>query len=629
MYTVDVDREVDSDFFNVSGTVTITNNNPSVTAVIADADDEVWDGSMIDSYDFGGGSVAAGGHVDLPYVFDPFAGEEDGEYTNKALVDLQNRFWDLDTTTDNIGTTEFTDEEDFDFTGDPDSLVDESVLVTDLETPDAGLSIEDGPAYSEAYPFNATGDDTFYIWKNVSASAVGEYNLTDTATADGSDGGQWMSDEKVLTFNFWDITVEKTAEPWWLRAYNWTIEKSVDPTELELSHDGGKANLTYTIDITKYADYDEFAVSGIVNITNNNPYVTAVIAPDVMDKVFNGTEVLGSDNLGSGTIPAGQFEDLDYDIDLDAVPGITYTNKAFVNLTNHEWLLDSSMNEIGLTEFTDEEDFSFTEVNATLDNTANVTEVELVPPEFNATLFWGADGAPPWYVNASKTIVFIKQITEVNGTACNWYDLPNTVTLTEEDTGTIREDDALVEIHVVGETRTQGYWRTHFNTTTEVFDDLTNYGADPIVLGEGDDNITISSYCELFGAFWSNNAFKTDGIKRNSVDQARIILVKQLLAGILNAHAFNWTAESLPTVPMDAPYVDYRGMNIIDAGHKAYSSNSKNEITYIASLIDDWNNSGSNLPFPDDFPYYLGRARPDLAQGVACLGYWDDPSPWN
>jgi hypothetical protein len=292
------------------------------------------------------------------------------------------------------------------------------------------------------------------------------------------------------------------------------------------------------------------------------------------------------------------------------------------------WLLDTSKNEIGLTEFTDEEDFSFTEVNATVDDTANVTEVETVPPEFNATLYWGADGAPPWEVDASKTIVFTKEITEVNGTVCNWYDLPNTVTLTEEDTGTIREDDALVEIHVVGETRTQGYWRTHYNTTTEVFDNLTDSGSEPIVIGEGDDNITISSYCQLFGAFWSSNSHDSNGIKRDSLDQARIILLKQLLAGILNEHAFNWTTESLPTVPMDAPHVDYRGLNLIEAGHKAYSSDVRGEITYIASLLDDWNNSGSNLPFPPEFPYYLGPARPDLAQEYACPGYWDDPSPW-
>jgi hypothetical protein len=432
-----------------------------------------------------------------------------------------------------------------------------------------------------------------------------------------------MSDEMVLTFNFWNITVEKTAEPWWLRAYNWTIEKSVEPTELELSHDGGKANVTYTIEITKVIDYDEFAVNGTVTITNNNPSVTALIAPTVLDKVFNGTELLGSDDLGYGSVSS--WIELEYEIPFDAVPGITYTNKAFANLTNHVWLLNGSMIEIGLTEFTDEEDFSFTEINVTLDDAANVTEVELVPPEFNATLFWGADGAPPWYVNDSKTIVFIKQITEVNGTVCNWYDLPNTVTLTEEDSGTIREDDALVQIHVVGETRTQGYWRTHYNTTIEVFDALGG----SIIIGEAGDTKTIDEYCELFGAFWASNSHMTDGNKRDGLDQARIILVKQLLAGILNAHAFNWPEDSVPTVPMDSPHVDYRGMSLIDAGHKAYNSDVKGEITYIASLLDDWNNSGDDLPFPNDFPYYLGRARPDLAQGVACLGYWDDPSPWN
>jgi hypothetical protein len=451
-YTIDVYKYVDTDTFSVSGTVTIVNNNPDKDAEVYVVD-KVYDGAVVvASQDLGSHTIAAGGSLTLPYDI-TFAAEEGVEYTNKAHVTLNNYHWDyMGSAIELIGSTEFAGSAVFTYVV-PDVNINDSVDVTDVQTIPAGLEL-----VSSDYPpggWTTSADATFVVNKVVKAVELGTWVLSDTAYAAG-DTETWDSGEKTLTFDVHDITVSKDAYPWWEREYDWAVDKSVSPTELTLLK-GETGSVTYTITVTKYVAADRYKVYGTVTIVNNNPSESAVVhATDVVQ--LDGT-VVASQDLGTHTIgPLGTLE-LPYEIDLPDAGA--YTNWAYVDLENNLWKLDASKDYLYDTKFAGSAPFAFTEPTSYVDDTATVDEVETVPPEFSAVVDWGAYGAPPWYFSDSGSIVFTKHITEVSAQGCNWYDLPNTVTLTEDDTGQVRQDSALVQIHVVYLAGTIGYWRNH------------------------------------------------------------------------------------------------------------------------------------------------------------------------
>jgi len=88
-----------------------------------------------------------------------------------------------------------------------------------------------------------------------------------------------------------------------------------------------------------------------------------------------------------------------------------------------------------------------------------------------------------------------------------------------------------------GATRTQGFWQTHADYAAHVFDEhLGGY----IDLGWTDINDTN----ELMAIFWAQNAFNSDGSRRNKLCQTTIICAQQALAAILNSGLDN--GEPLP-----------------------------------------------------------------------------------
>ncbi len=312
--------------------------------------------------------------------------------------------------------------------------------MTDVQTVPAGLSL-----VSSDYPpggWTTNVDATFVVNKVVKAELLGTWVLRDEAFAEG-DTETWSSGEQTLTFTVYDIDVLKTAEPWWERSFDWTIEKSVEPTELILVK-GGTGTVTYTITITKTVAGDQFKVYGTITIVNNNPEKYA----EVSDKIYDGASVVASQDLGSHSIAPLATLVLDYEIFFTPEIGKQYINVAHVDLENYLWKLDDPKAFLYTTEFIGDAGFTFTEPTDLIDDSATVDEVETVPAGFSATVEWGPHGSPPWIVTDSTIIVFTKDITEVNAEICNWYDLPNTVTLTESDTGIEHEDSALVRIHV-------------------------------------------------------------------------------------------------------------------------------------------------------------------------------------
>jgi hypothetical protein len=169
---------------------------------------------------------------------------------------------------------------------------------------------------------------------------------------------------------------------------------------------------------------------------------------------------------------------------------------------------------------------------------------------------------------------------------------------------------------VVQTTRTWGFWKTHTWFTKYVFD---NYLSSIIQIDSGTSHAkTIDSYAKLFGAFESNVARDSTGAKRSAIDSARISMLHQLLAAVLNNAAFG------TTVPIDS----VTSTDLITAANNAYSGEDISEINRLAGLLDTFNNAGDNIPFPDGLPHQ-GPATPKDSKDYAdtpVIGreYWDD-----
>jgi uncharacterized repeat protein (TIGR01451 family) len=145
-------------------------------------------------------------------------------------------------------------------------------------------------------------------------------------------------------------------------------------------------------------------------------------------------------------------------------------------------------------------------------------------------------------------------------------------------------------------TRTQGFWATHPDYTWIVWSKET--------IGSK----TIDDDGKLFGAFWSNIAYTSTGKKRTLLDQARMQLLQQLVAAMLNVKAFG--DDDLGT-----------GATLIAAGKSAFAGTDRAKILSIAAQLEAFNKSGDNLPLPPGVN--PGPADPKIAQAIANIGFWD------
>ena len=210
--------------------------------------------------------------------------------------------------------------------------------------------------------------------------------------------------------------------------------------------------------------------------------------------------------------------------------------------------------------------------------------------------------------NGSDTRVY-----NSSGLGAGTYNNTALVTGTDQ-LGTVvtAESTATCEVTQPAPTRTIGYWATHTNITQTVFHDVLGGS---ITIGAGDHTRIIDTDPKLFGAFLSSIPYKSDESRRNAVDQARMILLQQLVGAILN-HAIG------TPVPLDP----VTGLDLITAGNNAYAGNDKNEMTRVAGLLDSFNGSGDDTPLPDG--YLSESATPDASHALADAGgiaFWDNP----
>jgi len=170
-------------------------------------------------------------------------------------------------------------------------------------------------------------------------------------------------------------------------------------------------------------------------------------------------------------------------------------------------------------------------------------------------------------------------------------------------------------------TRTQGFWQTHTEFTSEIYD-LYFAAEGGMVIGDGithvdgsgtDGRITnkkSSGSSELFGAFFANIAKTTIGkgktAQRDPVDKARMQLLQQLVAAKLNCAAFDCNQDV---------------QDLIDAADAAYAGEDAGLILYYAGEMDAYNNSGDTIIIG----YTFSHATPKVSRDYADLDFWNQP----
>src|SRR5262249_18999596 len=105
-------------------------------------------------------------------------------------------------------------------------------------------------------------------------------------------------------------------------------------------------------------------------------------------------------------------------------------------------------------------------------------------------------------------------------------------------------------------TRTQGFWATHTALANEVWGGNGTTpppGVTPVI-GSPDDSLcggqitaltTPPAENVLMGGFWANVANTSTKTKRTAIDHARMVLLQQYLAAVLNVHMFGSGSEAM------------------------------------------------------------------------------------
>ncbi len=198
------------------------------------------------------------------------------------------------------------------------------------------------------------------------------------------------------------------------------------------------------------------------------------------------------------------------------------------------------------------------------------------------------------------SIVFPAGATEVTNVLTVTATLPANTGLTNQLPKTVR---ATCEVQAGGATRTPGFWQTHFDYTTHVFDSPNHLNGGPIDLGW----VVLTDPGDVFGLFWANTARNSDGSRRSSLCQARMIASFQAVAAILNSALDN--GAPLPVTL--AQIAAILGGNDITA------------IRNLGTQLGAYNNSGDTVAIIDTDGTLAGRADPKAAKAIADIAAVD------
>ncbi len=175
------------------------------------------------------------------------------------------------------------------------------------------------------------------------------------------------------------------------------------------------------------------------------------------------------------------------------------------------------------------------------------------------------------------------------------------------------ETDSVV-VRTIGATRTIGFWQTHTNFTTDMFEDYLvpadkNFVGVNAAVVPGSHKGTLAGIGQVFGGFYAPIAKTTSGAKRIPVDQARVTMLQQLLAAKLNCAAFGCSSAT---------------QTLIANADAAYAAGNKAAIMSLSAQLDAFNNSGDVNAIPAGLPA-TGKATPKDSQSLADKAFWNQP----
>ncbi|MGI0027164.1 MAG: hypothetical protein ACREAD_04915 [Nitrosopumilaceae archaeon] len=190
-------------------------------------------------------------------------------------------------------------------------------------------------------------------------------------------------------------------------------------------------------------------------------------------------------------------------------------------------------------------------------------------------------------------------------------DCTGTISIGQVKTCTITNND-------VGPTRTLGFFQTHTSFTTGIFNAPTHsspgVSAHSITIGSGSHIKTIDTTNKLFGAYYSSIPSKSDSTKRSSTDQARMVLLQQLLTAKINCAVFGCDSITQATITTADGY---------------YATGTAAQMNTVTNLLNTYNNLHDSLSI---VPLVEGSSTPSVSQGLASTGgpptgikFWDAP----
>jgi hypothetical protein len=169
-------------------------------------------------------------------------------------------------------------------------------------------------------------------------------------------------------------------------------------------------------------------------------------------------------------------------------------------------------------------------------------------------------------------------------------------------------------------TRTQGFWSTHTTLANNIWNGKNLPSGATGVIGSGDEvfgpgagcptqftitALPISGENILMGGFWANISQKSGkGGKRDSIDQARMQMIQQYLAAVLNYHMFGSIGET-----------------VLANARAAYCGTNESLIQQQIGILGGLNESGDSLGSTPG-----GSATTKTSKAEADIDAWDTPS---
>jgi hypothetical protein len=273
------------------------------------------------------------------------------------------------------------------------------------------------------------------------------------------------------------LSARITAEGFWYRDYDWTIEKTGSVNELTL-YVGETATVDYTVVVT--ASMEEFAgVKGQICVTNggDRPTEGLKLSPFVEynDGGFKTLEDATTTIIPSEQLAAKATGCYDYEIPFTPVPGVTtYRVSSNVTITNHSGQLGK--------EFGPQEKASFSLSSQMVVTNECIDLTDSLYGDLGTVCVGDLDE------NMQKTFEYSYEVSPFG--VCGTYGVDNTASFVASDDPTQTGSDSWTVTVTVpcvdGCSLTPGYWKTHSSYGPARYDDAwANIGEDTIFFLSG------------------------------------------------------------------------------------------------------------------------------------------------